>query len=177
MADGRVPLSVTLDAEGRLWTLRAKGVGVGHPVVVGDTVYVSVPGERVAALDNGSGQVRWCSGEVAEVWPRSVAVAGAVVAVPVELETERDAITALDTATGKVRWTRRERVLRGVVAVGDSTFVVWSGTSEERGSVAGVDALTGETLWEHEFEGDQGAPGAGGAGDSGRRSLPGAARP
>ena len=154
MADDRGPLSVAVDPERRLWTLRAKGAGVGHPVVEGDTVYVSVPGERVAALDAGSGRVRWCSREVAEVWPPYVAVAGAVVAVPVRQrqETERDAFTALDAATGRMRWTRRESALCAVVAVGDSTFVVWNGTPEERGSIAGVDALTGETLWEDEFE-------------------------
>jgi len=152
VADDTVPLSVTADPERRLWTLRAKGAGVGHPVVVGDTVYVSVPGERVAAVDAGTGRVRWCGREVAEVWPPYVAVAGAVVAVPVRRETGRDAFTALDAATGRVRWTRRESALCAVVAVGDSTFVVWNGTSEERGSIAGVDALTGETLWEDEFE-------------------------
>ncbi|MFE2423670.1 PQQ-binding-like beta-propeller repeat protein [Streptomyces hokutonensis] len=156
MADDKVPLSVTADAERRLWTLRAVGAGVGHPVVVGGTVYVAVPGGRFAALDVGSGQVRWCSDVVAEVWPWHVAVAGAVVAVPVRTETERDAVTALDAATGEVRWTRRRSVLRGIAAVGDSTFVVWSGTSGERGSIAGVDALSGETLWEDEFEGIEG---------------------
>ncbi|MDV9176107.1 PQQ-binding-like beta-propeller repeat protein [Streptomyces sp. W16] len=156
MADDRVPLSVTADPERRLWTLRAVGAGVGEPVVVGGTVYVSVPGERIAALDAGSGRVRWCSGEVAEVWPPYVAVAGAVAVVPVLQEMGRGVLIALDAATGKARWTRRESALHRVVAVGDSAFVVWSGASEERGSVAGVDALTGETLWEHEFEGIKG---------------------
>ncbi|WP_262061104.1 PQQ-binding-like beta-propeller repeat protein [Streptomyces sp. STR69] len=152
MADDRVPLSVAVDAERRLWTLRAKGAGVGHPVVEGDTVYVSVPGERVAALDAGSGRVRWWSREVAEVWPPYVAVGGDVVVFPARQETGPDALTGLDAATGRVRWTRRESALCTVVAVGDSTFVVWNGTPEERGSIAGVDALTGETLWEDEFE-------------------------
>ncbi|WP_329250774.1 PQQ-like beta-propeller repeat protein [Streptomyces sp. NBC_01478] len=152
MADDRVPLKVRADAELRLWTLRAEGAEVGHPVVVGDTVYVSVPGERIAALDAGSGRVRWCSGEVAKVWPRYVAVAAVVVVASVQQDMRHGAFTALDAATGKVRWTRRASALHGVVAVGDSTFVVWNNTSEERGSIAGVDALTGETLWEDEFE-------------------------
>jgi len=152
VADDRVPLSVAVDAERRLWTLRAMGARVGHPVVVGDTVYVPVPGERVAALDVGSGRVRWCSREIPGVRPLYVAVAGAVVAVPILRETRRDAFTALDTTTGKVRWTRRESALWQIAALGDSTFVVWNGMPEERGSIAGIDALSGETLWEGEFE-------------------------
>ncbi|WP_427922120.1 PQQ-binding-like beta-propeller repeat protein [Streptomyces sp. cg40] len=85
-----------------------------------------------------------------------MAVAGAVVAVPVRRDAERDAVTALDAATGRARWIRRASVLCVVAAVGDSTFVVWSDRYGKRGSVAGVDALTGETLWEHECEGIEG---------------------
>ncbi|XUL88488.1 PQQ-binding-like beta-propeller repeat protein [Streptomyces galilaeus] len=156
MADDRVPLSVTADAERGLWTLRAQGAGVGQPVVVGGTVYVSVPGERIAALDADSGRLRWCSDEIAEAWPQQVAVAGAVAVVAVQQEVGRGAFTALDAATGKVRWTRRKSALHRVAAVGDSTFVVWNETSEEHGSIAGVDALTGKMLWADEFEGIDG---------------------
>ncbi|UIX31510.1 outer membrane protein assembly factor BamB family protein [Streptomyces sp. GQFP] len=151
MADGRVPLTVNADSDGWLWTLRAVGGELEQPVVVGGAVYVGVPGGRIAALDAGSGQVRWCSVEIAKASPRRLVGAGEVVVVPVGRERERSGFTALEAATGEVRWTRRKSPLHRVVGVGDSTLVLWNDSDEERGAIAGVDALTGETLWEDEF--------------------------
>lgn len=152
MADVAVPLTVTADEGGRLWTLTAEHGHVGQPVLVGGRVYVSVPGQRIAALDADSGQVRWCSGTVEKASLEGMAVTRDVVVVPVGAERGRSAFTVLDAATGKVRWTRRESALHRVVGVGDSTLVLWNDTSDDRRAIAGVDALTGETLWENEFE-------------------------
>lgn len=151
MADDSVPFTVTADPERRLWTLRAEGAGVGELVVAGGTVYVSVPGERIAALDAGSGQVRWCSRTVEEASLAGMAVTRDVVVVPVRPERESSAFTALDAATGTVRWTRRESPLNRIVGAGDSTLVLWNDTPDDRLPIAGVDALTGETLWADEF--------------------------
>ncbi|MGI5457055.1 PQQ-binding-like beta-propeller repeat protein [Streptomyces sp. CA-249302] len=154
MADeDRVRLTVDADAQRRLWTLRAVGGGVGRPVVVGGAVYVPVPGGRIAALDAESGQLRWCSEEIEKAKSAESVVAGEVVVVPVGWDRERKGFTALDAATGKVRWTRRKSRLHRIAAVGDKTLVIWNDENEERGAaIAGVDALTGETLWEDEFK-------------------------
>ncbi|MGW0833376.1 outer membrane protein assembly factor BamB family protein [Streptomyces prunicolor] len=152
MADDRAPLTVVADDDRHLWTLLVEGGGPGQPVLVGGTLYVSVPGERIAALDAGRGQLRWCSEKVERASLNGMAVAGDVVVVPVRQERGRGAFTALDAATGKERWTRRKSALNRVVAVGDSTFVLWNDDSDRRQALTGIDALTGETLWEDEFE-------------------------
>ena len=154
MADDRMPLTVTADNDRHLWTLTVEGRGPGRPVMVGGTLYVPVPGERIAALDPGRGQVRWCSEKVERASLDGMAVAGGVLVVPVRQERGRGAFTALDAATGKVLWTRRKSALTRVVAVGDSAFVLWNENDDDgrRQGLTGIDALTGETLWEDEFE-------------------------
>ncbi|WP_218149346.1 PQQ-binding-like beta-propeller repeat protein [Streptomyces colonosanans] len=64
---------------------------------------------------------------------------------------DRSGFTALDAATGEVRWTRRKSGLHRVAAAG-STVLLWNDNREDGGKIAGVDALTGEPLWEDEFE-------------------------
>ncbi|MGW4824721.1 outer membrane protein assembly factor BamB family protein [Streptomyces sp. NPDC004227] len=149
VADDRAPLTIEADAGRGLWTLSAEALGL--PVVVGGTVYVPVSGGRIAAVDAGGGRILWCSAALTERDPGELVRAGGVVVIPVQRESGRSGFTALDAATGEVRWTRRKSGLHRVAAAG-STVLLWNDTREDRGKIAGIDALTGEPLWEDEFE-------------------------
>ncbi|MFF4548319.1 PQQ-binding-like beta-propeller repeat protein [Streptomyces sp. NPDC001406] len=151
VSDDRAPLRIKTDAGGGLWTLGASTGVLGRPVAVDGTVYVRVSGDRIAAVDADAGRILWYSEALAEAEPAGLARADEVVVVPVRRESDRSGFTALDAATGKVRWTRRKSGLHRVAAVG-ATVLLWNDTSDDRGKIAGFDALTGEPLWEDEFE-------------------------
>lgn len=151
VADDRAPLTIKADAGRGLWTLSAADGTLGWPVVVGGTVYVPVSGGRIAAVDAGGGRILWHGAALTEPHPGGLVRADGVVVVPVQRESDRSGFTALDAATGEVRWTRRKSGLHRVAAAG-STVLLWNDTSEDRGKIAGIDALTGEPLWEDEFE-------------------------
>ncbi|KOX25105.1 hypothetical protein ADL06_19455 [Streptomyces sp. NRRL F-6491] len=124
---------------------------LGRPVVAGGTVYLPVAGGRLAAVDPDRGRVLWCSAPLTEPDTGRLVPVGEVVVIPVQGEYGRSGYVALDAATGTVRWTRIKSDLHRVAAAG-STLVLWNDTYDERAKIAGIDALTGELLWENEFQ-------------------------
>nr|WP_181657109.1 PQQ-binding-like beta-propeller repeat protein [Streptomyces himalayensis] len=151
MAEDRPPLTIKSDAKNGLWTLSAPIGTLGRPVLVGGTVYVPVSDDRIAAVDAQEGRIRWCSEALTKPAAERLVCADGAVVVPVLREHGRSGFTALDVSTGKVLWTRRKSRLYRAAAAG-STVVLWNDTREDSAQIAAVDALTGETLWEDEFE-------------------------
>ncbi|MEV7289133.1 PQQ-binding-like beta-propeller repeat protein [Streptomyces sp. NPDC093252] len=143
MPDARVPLTVDVD-DGRLWTLRAGEVGT--PGVVGSRVYVPVDGGRVAALDAGGGRILWCSDPLAGPVPAEAVGADGVVVLPLPA-----GFAALDTASGAVRWTLRGQDPRTTAFGAGTVVLLWSHSTKEGSVLAGVDARSGERLWERVF--------------------------
>ncbi|MFF9623918.1 PQQ-binding-like beta-propeller repeat protein [Streptomyces griseosporeus] len=144
-------MTIDADAERRLWTLGAPPGVLGRPVVAGGTVYLPIADGRLAAVDPDRGRVLWCSAPLTEPDTTRPVPVGEVVVMPVQREHGRCGYVALDAVTGTVRWKRIKSDLHRVAAAG-STLVLWNDTYDERGKIAGVDALTGELLWENEFE-------------------------
>ncbi|MFF7020703.1 PQQ-binding-like beta-propeller repeat protein [Streptomyces klenkii] len=147
-----ISLLTTSSGPGGLWTLSAPyGLLDGRPGVVDDAVYVPLSGGRLAAVDARDGRVRWCAEGIVDPAPQDLVRVGGTVVVPVLREHGRCGLAALDVATGKVLWTRRKSGLNRVAGAG-SAVVLWNDTADDRRRIAGVDAMTGEPLWEEEFD-------------------------
>lgn len=101
-----------------LWKADVREQVNNTPYVTDDRVYIVTAGTKVHALDRSSGQLLW------------------------------DDPPTLDTTTAAAVWSSPQ-VVDGILVVGVGSFQVFlqeSGTA--RGSVAGVDAETGELLWQ-----------------------------
>ena len=90
------------------WTYRLGTAGSTqtHPLVVGGVMYVSMPGNDVAALDAATGSEIWrYSHQMRGALPRAPSNRGVAVAYGRVFEATDDArVIALDQATGKLVW-------------------------------------------------------------------------
>ena len=150
------------------WTRTTRGDVSATPAVVGGAVYFPDWGGGFSKVDARTGEVIW-----ERSIPDYVGIAGAVsrsspavVGKTVYIGTQRGArLLAIDTATGDLRWstvmdehasailTQSPMVYDGVVYQGVSSDEEVAAINPDydcctfRGSVAAVDAATGEILW------------------------------
>ena len=127
---------------GRLkWSVNLEASLVAAPAVVGGLVYVATSDSRAVALDVTSGAVLW---ETPLGAPANGTPAVDSERLYVAMANER--LTALDRETGEILWSFRAPgpLEWSPVVVNGAVYVL----SAVAGRLTGVDAVTGEKLWE-----------------------------
>ena len=129
------------------------------PVTDGSTIYCATGNNLVAAVDAKSGKVRWmtnCAGRAkkAGATAQGLSKRPLVLRSGVLLVTPKtpDALIALDALTGAARWSLALDV-RGHMLGVQGRGVYLSRRREGKTIVKGVNARTGEQLWETTFAG------------------------
>lgn len=140
------------------WAQSTTTLPAGSPLIVGDTVYISV-GSRVYALDRSSGNQKWR-------FPVAEPLDGNFHATPtragdmVIVAADNKLVFGLDAATGKQLWEYlAPEIIVGQPVVTGKHFVMQVGEN----SITVLDTATGTPEWEHPqriFTGIQGARGA-----------------
>ncbi|MFF9625292.1 serine/threonine-protein kinase [Streptomyces griseosporeus] len=130
----------------RSWTARpvAGGSGVAQCSYGAGKLLCVRPG-LVFALDPGDGRVLWRHSVASTHWSAPPVPAGGLVQL---LPDNGRRLEALDPATGTVRWQRQVPEYSGIRQAADMLLV--TGTD---GTVRGVSASSGDTVWQRRFPG------------------------
>jgi outer membrane protein assembly factor BamB len=141
----------------------------GWELVTADPAVTVVSSSRaVAALDTATGRERWSRRAAAgyttgyrdvelDTGETAAGLAGGTVALPGRDLEGRDLVLAVDATTGQERW-RVEVGQQAALGLGAAVGVVPADSDQEatqgRTSLAGLDAVTGDRLWQQELRAD-----------------------